>query len=561
MRTQRRTKKQGVRLTFETLETRYCPSAYSIVDLLPPAGTDSSIALGLNDLGLVVGRTAVSNYSRAVVWQIDAEATTAVGALLPTLGSGVASNAADVNNGGMIAGFSTAAGDGIGHAVVWSKVGATYAPHALDALSSADSEAGGLSDPDRNGVTWVAGSSGSSSGSHATVWRVDGAGNVLSTIDLEPALNVTRARDVSLVDPDPSPDVLGDEYVVVSGEVQLSGVQPAVAWQLDLDVNGNIESIVRSDLPTLGGLAGLGQSVNSRGHIAGQSSLSTRGPWHAFLYNGAATTDLGTLTNGSSRAEGLNDSDVVVGKCDILSKSGALQSSKAFVWQNDTMLDLRRQLATKDQTNWSTLFGAYDINSQGQIVGNGSVGKGSSARGHGFLMTPPALQAGAVGPGMVSSTPSADQVQTMLVEAAARWRSAGIEIRTADLGGTTLGLASGNTIRLDDNAAGWGWFIDPTPGDNSEFAILGDQGEQHRVDLLTVVMYELGRLVGYGHHEEGLMAEALTAGVRRTELDDHVASVDETFEQWSAHRADAWLGAWLSEHFEPGPAWAKRRGH
>ena len=31
-----------------------------------------------------------------------------------------------------------------------------------------------------------------------------------------------------------------------------------------------------------------------------------------------------------------------------------------------------------------------------------------------------------------------------------------LDLRIADLGGSTLGLASGSTIWLDDNAAGWG---------------------------------------------------------------------------------------------------------
>src|SRR5207253_954462 len=65
------------------------------------------------------------------------------------------------------------------------------------------------------------------------------------------------------------------------------------------------------------------------------------------------------------------------------------------------------------------------------------------------------------------------EVDPLLAEAVARWQAGGvdilalgnIEIQIADLGGATLGLASGNTITLDDNAAGWGWFVDPTPGE------------------------------------------------------------------------------------------------
>jgi hypothetical protein len=60
-------------------------------------------------------------------------------------------------------------------------------------------------------------------------------------------------------------------------------------------------------------------------------------------------------------------------------------------------------------------------------------------------------------------------------------------------GGTTLGIASGHTICLDGNAAGWGWFVDPAPGDNSDFTTSGNQGEQQRMDLLTVLAHEMGR--------------------------------------------------------------------
>jgi hypothetical protein len=118
-------------------------------------------------------------------------------------------------------------------------------------------------------------------------------------------------------------------------------------------------------------------------------------------------------------------------------------------------------------------------------------------------------------------------VQPILAEALARWAAAGvdvsalsgIDVRIADLGGTTLGLASGSTIWLDDNAAGWGWFVDPTPSNDSEFTTPGNQGEQNRMDLLTALEHELGHLLGYPHGDSGLMGDALAAGVRLTTAD------------------------------------------
>ena len=40
----------------------------------------------------------------------------------------------------------------------------------------------------------------------------------------------------------------------------------------------------------------------------------------------------------------------------------------------------------------------------------------------------------------------------------------------AALDGLTLGLATADTVFIDANAAGWGWFVDATPHDSSEFS-------------------------------------------------------------------------------------------
>ncbi|HVK10509.1 MAG TPA: vanadium-dependent haloperoxidase [Gemmataceae bacterium] len=134
------------------------------------------------------------------------------------------------------------------------------------------------------------------------------------------------------------------------------------------------------------------------------------------------------------------------------------------------------------------------------------------------------LQAAAAPLTPVHTALGADQVRPLLVEALTRWQAAGVdvsalrgvEVRIADLSGLTLGVASGNTIWLDDDAAGWGWFVDQSPWDDSEFAAPGDQGEQDRMDLLTALEHELGHLLGRDHTAGGVMEEALAAGTRRT---------------------------------------------
>ena len=103
----------------------------------------------------------------------------------------------------------------------------------------------------------------------------------------------------------------------------------------------------------------------------------------------------------------------------------------------------------------------------------------------------------------------------------------------SDLSGAALGMALDDTDYIDINAAGYDWFVDSTPEDNLEFTLQNNEGElaadlsstaYDDMDLLTVVMHELGHVLGLEDLDpdtHDLMSETLDAGVRQL-ADDHI---------------------------------------
>jgi len=99
-----------------------------------------------------------------------------------------------------------------------------------------------------------------------------------------------------------------------------------------------------------------------------------------------------------------------------------------------------------------------------------------------------------------------------------------VSVTFADLTGSAVGQAVGNTITLDDNAAGHNWFIDPTPWDNSEYLPTSNPYEwvakegsaaAGKMDMLTVLLHEYGHALGIDHSaaNHDYMATTLTPGV------------------------------------------------
>jgi hypothetical protein len=161
---------------------------------------------------------------------------------------------------------------------------------------------------------------------------------------------------------------------------------------------------------------------------------------------------------------------------------------------------------------------------------------------HGNTSGPQFAAAAPTGPPVEGNPLTEEELAPILAEALARWSAAGavltatnFDIAIVDLPDGSavqpplLGYTSGTTILIDIDAGGFGWFIDPTPSDDAEFHHRFDafglgataaSPAVGRMDLLTVVMHELGHVLGLQSLEPGesprnLMAPTLPAGTRR----------------------------------------------
>lgn len=112
-----------------------------------------------------------------------------------------------------------------------------------------------------------------------------------------------------------------------------------------------------------------------------------------------------------------------------------------------------------------------------------------------------------------------------------------VDVRVSSLGPGLLGRSLPGSILIDVDAAGAGWYIDPSPLDDVEFkADLNavDAAALGRVDLLTVLLHELGHQLGVAdldimHDPDNLMTASLPTGKRRLpdeDLDNLFANSD-----------------------------------
>ncbi len=137
--------------------------------------------------------------------------------------------------------------------------------------------------------------------------------------------------------------------------------------------DGQVHGFLWEDgvMTDIGEILGTTMDINNSGQIVGYRS------GHGFLWYDGVMTDLGTLGGSSSLAKGINEAGQIVG----MAKTSTGEEH-AFLWENDTMVDLNVLLSVN--SGWNSLMVANAINNKGQIVGIGII----NGDYHSFLLTP-----------------------------------------------------------------------------------------------------------------------------------------------------------------------------
>jgi uncharacterized repeat protein (TIGR01451 family) len=173
-----------------------------------------------------------------------------------------------------------------------------------------------------------------------------------------------------------------------------------------------------------------------------------------------------------------------------------------------------------------------------------------------------------------------EELTWMIQAAIARWVETGISpddlarlqavtFEVTDLPNSELASLTGKQVKIDESAAGYGWFYDQSPSEDGEFQVEVPGKELHaaylspargRIDLLSVLMRELGEIYLQGKELPQqlrqnilpMMEPTLSPGVRRLPLDQFRITRQSVGSKAPAAAADSLLASVTEPDGEPG---------
>jgi len=306
-------------------------------------GGTNSYPVAINDADQVTGYSSTSSgYVHAFLWSPTGGMTD-----LGTLG-GTTSEATVINASGQVAGYSVTS-SGNQHAFMWSMTGGMVDLGTLGGTTSYPNSI--------NASGQVVGFSYTGSGyQHAFIWSSSGGMIDLGT--LGGSSNTSNAYHITSAG-----HVFGYSYLP-------SGQQSAYFYD-----GASMHSLLPGGAVAIN-FYGQNSSFNDLDQATGYVHLSD-GTNHAFLSNGSAVTDLGTMGGTEEFGEGINDLGQVVG----FGYTANNASQEAFLYASGATTVLNQALATGSGVQ---LQFASAINDTGQIVGGGTFYGLSGA----YLLTP-----------------------------------------------------------------------------------------------------------------------------------------------------------------------------
>ena len=329
---------------------------YSIIPI-DTLGGDRNFANDISDTGFVTGNSRKSGGTQLFpyVWQNGVVEEIPILPDVPTFGRGFG-----VNNAGVVAGES---GNGPSKAFRYDST-----TDVIVDLGSLPGGSGGVAN-DINNAGRIVGAA--SNGQSVRAFYSDGAsGGPL--IDLGTPLGTDdsfgRAYGIS-----------GNGIVAGAARNAADTTSEPTLW-LDDGLGGYTPTTIGSPA---GSVFGEAFAATDDGQAVGRYSDPVSGQTRAFFYDGASSVDLGLLAGVSfdnARALDLNEAGQIVGYVADFDNAPSFGGA-AVLWETGEIFDLNSLIPAG--SGWN-LLSANGINSQGQIVGFGTLGGDTRA----FLLTP-----------------------------------------------------------------------------------------------------------------------------------------------------------------------------